>query len=200
LPEVEIMKQCKACYLIVFIITLILFTSASLTQGADRPEYTRTAHEYVAPDVTLVNQDGKKVNFKSLVKEGKVVILDFIFGTCTTICPVLSASFVNFQNRLGPAAGKAHLISISIDPEHDTPKVLKEYLKKFRAKPGWDFLTGSRENIDRVTSAFDAYTSDKMQHFPLTFVYSPVQNRWFRIDGLVATSELMAEYQKALSR
>ena len=126
--------------------------------------------------------------------------MDFIFGTCTTICPVLSASFVNFQNKLGLDAGKVQLVSISIDPEHDTPKVLKAYLKRYRAKPGWDFLTGNRENIERVTNAFGSYTPDKMQHYPLTFVYSPVQDVWFRIDGLVATAELMEEYQKALKR
>jgi protein SCO1/2 len=77
---------------------------------------------------------------------------------------------------------------------------LKEYLKKFRAKPGWDFLTGEKGDIESVMNAFNAYTADKMAHYPLTFVYSPVQNRWFRIGGLVATSELMDEYQKALKR
>jgi protein SCO1/2 len=107
---------------------------------------------------------------------------------------------VNFQDKLRAEASKVQLVSISIDPEHDTPKVLKAYLKSYKAKPGWDFLTGSRENIERVTNAFNAYSSDKMQHYPLTFVYSPVQDRWFRIDGLVATSELMAEYKKALKR
>ena len=192
--------QAKAFHLSALMIALIFFTSASWAYGADRPEYKRTVHNYIVPDVTLLNQDGKKVNFKSFVKQGKVVIMDFIFGTCTTICPVLSASFVNFQNKLGPESGKVQLISISIDPEHDSPKVLKDYLKKFRAKPGWDFLTGSRESIERVSNAFDAYTSDKMAHFPLTFVYSPIQDRWFRVDGLVATSELMEEYKKALSR
>ena len=194
------MTQAKAFHLFAFLIALIFFTSASGAYGADRPEYKRTVHNYIVPDVTLLNQDGKKVNFKSFVKQGKVVIMDFIFGTCTTICPVLSASFVNFQNKLGPESGKVQLISISIDPEHDSPKVLKDYLKKFRARPGWDFLTGSRESIERVSNAFDAYTSDKMAHFPLTFVYSPIQDRWFRVDGLVATSELMEEYKKALSR
>ena len=194
------MTQPRAFHLSALLIALIFFTSASWVYGADRQEYKRTVHNYVVPDVTLMNQDGKKVNFKAFVKQGKVVMMDFIFGTCTTICPVLSASFVNFQNRLGPEAGKVQLISVSIDPEHDSPKVLKDYLKKFRAKPGWDFFTGSKENVERVSTAFDAYTGDKMAHYPLTFVYSPVQDRWFRVDGLVATSELMTEYQKALMR
>ena len=115
-------------------IIITLFMSFPITGecGSDRPEYKRTVHGYVVPDVTLVNQDGKKVQLKSFLVQDKVVILDFIFGTCTTICPVLSASFVNFQNKLGVDAGKVRLVSVSIDPEHDSPKVLKTYLKKFR--------------------------------------------------------------------
>lgn len=179
---------------------LSLLSPVSGICGPDRPEYKRTVHNYIIPDVTLVNQDNKKVQLRSFLKQDKVIVLDFIFGTCTTICPVLSASYVNFQNKMGNEAGKVQLLSISIDPEHDSPKVLKTYLTRYRAKPGWDFLTGSKENIERVMNAFNAYVSDKMQHYPLTFVYSPVQDRWFRIDGLVATSELMDEYQKALKR
>lgn len=196
----EVMQQCMGFTLGGFLIALIFLFSANTAQGAEKPEYKKSIHGYVMPDVMLVNQDGKKVQFKSLIKQGKVIILDFIFGTCTTICPVLSASFVSFQSRLGPDSGKVQLISISIDPEHDTPRVLKEYLKKFRAKPGWDFLTGSRDNINRVMTAFDAFTADKMAHKPLTFVYSPVQDRWFRIYGLTGTSELIYEYQEALKR
>ena len=188
-------------YHVAIMLIVILCSPLTGTYGSERPEYTRTIHEYAIPDVALLNQDGKKMQLKSFLRpKDKVIILDFIFGTCTTICPVLSASFVNFQNKLGAEAGKVQLVSISIDPEHDTPTVLKAYLKRYKAKPGWDFLTGSRENIERVTNAFNAYTSDKMQHYPLTFIYSPVQDRWFRIDGLVATSELMEEYKKALKR
>ena len=191
----------RICKLIAIIIVMIMCFPIAGACGSERPEYKRTVHGYVVPYVTLTNQDGQKVNLKSFLKQrDKVIIMDFIFGTCTTICPVLSASFVNFQNKLGLDAGKGQLVSISIDPEHDTPKVLKAYLKRYRAKPGWDFLTGNRENIERVTNAFGSYTPDKMQHYPLTFVYSPVQDVWFRIDGLVATAELMEEYQKALKR
>jgi len=185
------------CSIILF---AMLCSSESLICAAERPEYKRTVHDYVMPDVSLINQDGKAVALKSLTSEGRIVILDFIFGTCTTICPVLSASFADFQTRFGAGAGSVQLVSISIDPEHDTPKILKEYLKKFKAKPGWDFFTGSRENIDRVMKAFDAFSADKMAHFPLTFVYSPAQKRWFRVSGLVSTSELMSEYQRALAQ
>jgi protein SCO1/2 len=196
----ESMNKNKRLPVGIILIAFIFLSSMGAAQGAEKPDYKKSIHNYVMPDVTLVNQLGKKVQFKNIVKQGKVVILDFIFGTCTTICPVLSASFVSFQSRLGAESGKVHLVSISIDPEHDTPKVLREYLKTFRAKPSWDFLTGNRDSINRVMRAFDAFTADKMAHFPLTFVYSPAQDKWFRIDGLTGTSELMYEYKEALKR
>lgn len=107
--------------------------------------------------MTLVNQEGKSVRLKSLLESGKPVVVDFIFGTCTTISPVLSACFSNLQSKLGDDSQKVHLVSISIDPENDTPKVMREYLTRYRANPGWDFLTGSREDIDTVMKSFNAY-------------------------------------------
>jgi len=75
---------------------------------------------------------------------------------------------------------------------------MKDYLKKYHAKPGWDFLTGSRGDIDQVMRAFDAYISNKMYHFPLTIIRSPRDGKWIRINGLMSSSELMAEYRKVI--
>ena len=80
-----VLAQFKKLSSVVLIISLIISFFASEVFGADRPPYIRTIHDYRMPDVTLFNQDGGKVRFKSLVTQGKVVILDFIFGTCTTI-------------------------------------------------------------------------------------------------------------------
>ena len=162
--------------------------------GAAEKRYQRSVEKYTVPDVVLVNQDGSKVRFKSFLETDRPVMLDFIYGTCTTICPVLSASFVNLQQKLGADVHKVRLVSISIDPENDTPKVMKDYLKKYRAKPGWDFFTGSRADIDQVMRAFSAYIPNKMSHFPLTLIRSPKDGRWIRINGLMSSSELMDEY------
>jgi protein SCO1/2 len=166
--------------------------------AAQKPEYKRTTERYEAPDVVLINQNGKKVRLKDLLKSDKPVLLDFIYGTCTTICPVLSAGYTNLQNKLGPQVNNVRLVSISIDPEHDTPEVMLAYLKRYRAKPGWDFLTGNREDINKVMRAFDAYVPNKMAHYPLTLLKSPFQDKWVRVYGLISTSELMAEYGKLL--
>lgn len=178
---------------------LIAFMSLTLTAGpahADSKKYKRSVEIYSIPNVVLVNQDGKKVRFASLLNGDQPVIVDFIYGTCTTICPVLSAGFVNLQNKLGPASQNVRLVSITIDPEHDTPKIMKEYLKRYRAKPGWDFLTGSRADIDAVMRAFDAYIPDKMSHYPLNLMRIPKDGRWVRLFGLMSSREFLEEYQR----
>jgi protein SCO1 len=180
-------------------ILLLLFAVLPLvTQPATAEElkYKRTIENYTMPDVTLVNQNGARVKLKNLINSDKPVVVDFIYGTCTTICPVLSAGFVNLQQKLGQNSTNVNLVSISIDPENDTPKVMKEYLKRYRAKPGWDFLTGSRSDIDKVMYAFNAYIPNKMYHYPLTLIRNPKDGKWVRIFGLTSTSEFMNEYKK----
>lgn len=180
--------------LVLICCTLMLATAPA---GAAVQKYQRTVERYQVPDVVLVNQNGKKVRLKELVQSNKPVIIDFIYGTCTTICPVLSASFTNLQRKLGTDAhNRVHLISVSIDPENDTPKVMREYLKRYRAQPGWDFLTGSREDIDKVMRAFDAYIPDKMSHFPLNLMRSPKDGTWVRLNGLMSTANFLQEFQK----
>lgn len=164
---------------------------------AAEKKYQRTTESYTLPDLVLINQDGKKVRIKSLETSDKPVVVDFIFGTCTTICPVLSVGYATLQQRLGVDSQKVHLVSISIDPENDTPKVMKEYLKRYRAKPGWDFLTGSRADIDKVMKAFNAYIPNKMSHYPLTLIKPSHEKSWTRIFGLLSSSEFIEETRKA---
>jgi len=180
-------------------LTLVLVTAlgAPATLSAAEPAYRRTVESYTMPDVTLINQDGRRVKFKKLMDSDKPVVVDFIFGTCTTICPILSVGYSNLQQKLGSDSQKVHLVSISIDPENDTPKIMKEYLKRYRAKPGWDFFTGSRKDIDAVMRAFNAYIPNKMSHYPLTLIKSPQESGWIRIFGLLSSSEFMEETKKA---
>jgi protein SCO1 len=184
-------RACLSMGLLVAAITLV-----PLSAGAESAKrYKRSVENYRVPDVELVNQDRQKVRLQELLAVDKLVMLDFIYGTCTTVCPVLSAGFSNLQKKLGPDAEKLQLVSITIDPEHDTPEVMLEYLQRYRRKPGWDFLTGSSEDIDKVMHAFDAYVPNKMNHYPLTLMRGPGGQDWIRIYGLIGTADLMAEYQ-----
>lgn len=87
---------------------------------------------YTLPLVRLVNQDGIEMDLSAFLASNKFVVVDFIFTTCTTICPVLSAGLVNFHKTLGEEADNVKFISISIDPEHDKPDVLKAYSRNTR--------------------------------------------------------------------
>lgn len=187
-------------YVMSMLLVLIAVIMAVSPAHAESKKYRRTVENYKIPDITLVNQDGKKIRFSTLLNSNQPVIVDFIYGTCTTICPVLSAGFINLQNKLGPASQNVRMISITIDPEHDTPNVMKEYLKRYRAKPGWDFLTGSRADIDAVMRGFNAYIPDKMSHYPLNLIRNPKDGSWVRLFGILSSKEFLEEYQSVAGK
>ncbi len=189
--------QTLLTYLLLLIMAVVLPSSPA---QAESKSYKRSVERYTIPDIVLVNQDGKKVRLQSILKGDTPVVVDFIYGTCTTICPVLSAGFLNLQNKLAATGGTVRLVSITIDPENDSPKVMKAYLKRFRAKPGWDFLTGSRADIDTVMKAFNAYIPDKMSHYPLNMIRSPKDGTWVRLFGLLSSREFLAEYQSVAGK
>ena len=110
-----------------------------------------------APEFTLTNQDGKRVALKDL--RGKVLAITFIFASCTDTCPVLTAKMVALQNRLGADFGaKVYFVSITVDPERDSPGVLKRYGEAYKANPaGWAFLTGTAAEIREVTKRYGIY-------------------------------------------
>ena len=162
--------------------------------------YTRTVARYELPDVMLVSMDGTKTVLTSTLKQDGPVMLQFIFTTCPTICPVMSSIFSAAQDKLGDDLGKVRMISISIDPEHDTPERLRDYARKFRARRQWLFLTGSAEDIAAVQKAFDAYRGSKMRHEPLTFLRAAPAEPWVRLDGLMTSTQLVAEYKLLTAR
>lgn len=184
-----------SCFIALF--ATLLLNPPELCAGEKR--YKRTLATYTIPDVKLINQDREEINLKEFLNTGKPVLLDFIYGTCTTICPVLSAGFANMQKKLGSEVDKVHFVSISIDPEYDTPEVMRKYLNRYRAKPGWNFFTGTRKDIDVAMHAFDAYVPNKMSHYPLTFLWIPGNKEWVRIYGMISTKDLMAEYQRLMN-
>lgn len=186
--------------LLFFLLIFLTVTTPVTSAHAASKSYKRTVEKYKVPDIVLVNQDGTKVRLQSLLTGDTPVIVDFIYGTCTTICPVLSAGFVNLQGKLAITGHKVRLVSITIDPENDTPKIMKEYLKRYRAKPGWDFLTGSRTDIDSVMRAFNAYIPDKMSHYPLNMIRNPKDGSWLRLFGIMSSREFLEEYQSVVGK
>jgi protein SCO1/2 len=140
------------------------------------------------------------VRLRDLLSTGDAVMVNFIFTTCTTICPVMTKVFADTRGELGGDAKKVRMISISIDPENDTPVRLKAYAKKFGADAQWKFLTGRVEDIASVQRAFNAYSSDKMEHTPLTLFRPARSSSWVRMDGFATPDQLVAEYRGSAAR
>jgi protein SCO1/2 len=154
----------------------------------------RTEIAYTMPDVRLVRQDGKTMSLKDALGDDKAVVVNFIYTTCTTICPLSSQVFAQFESKLGDLKSGVHLVSFSIDPEQDTPARLVEYAKKFHAGKNWDHYTGTLEASVAVQKAFDAYRGDKMNHGPLTLMRAAHGKTWVRLDGFASADDLLMEY------
>jgi len=155
--------------------------------------------EYNIPPVTLVRDDGKSISLPEEMNDGRPVVLNFIFTSCGSICPLMSQVFSQFQRKLGPEADKVHLMSISTDPEQDTPARLTEYAKKFGAGPEWQHYTGTLDASLKAQRAFDVYRGDKMSHSPVTLLRAAPGQPWRRIDGFVTPDELLQEYRRLVA-
>ena len=111
------------------------------------------------PNVSLTTQDGKTVHLYDDLLKGKTVVVNLIYTHCQDSCPLETARLAQVQHMLGDRVGKdIFFYSISIDPENDTPEVLKGYAEKFHAGPGWLFLTGKKADIDLVGKKLGLYS------------------------------------------
>jgi len=159
----------------------------------------RSTVQYTVPVVTLVRDDGKSVSLPEEMNDGKPVVLDFIFTSCGSICPLMSQVFSEFQRKLGTEAAQVHLISISTDPEQDTPERLTEYAQQFHAGPAWRHYTGTLAASLTAQRAFDVYRGDKMSHTPVILLRAAPGQPWRRIDGFATPDELIHEYRQLLA-
>lgn len=161
--------------------------------------YRRAVVAYTVPPVTLVDMHGTALTLDTALRHDGPVLLQFVYTTCSTTCPVMSGLFAALQAQFGSELAPAQLLSITIDPEHDTLARLQEYARQFRAGPQWRFLTGRRDDILAVQKAFDAYRGTRMRHEPGTYLRASPDTPWLRLDGLLSAAELMAEYRRLLT-
>ena len=172
--------------------------SMHMSMPGEQDGYVRTLANYTIPDVKLVDADGTGVPLRTTLAD-RPVILNFIFTSCGAICPVMSRIFSQVQTALGPEREKVRMVSISIDPEQDTPAVLKAYADKYGAGPQWEMLTGSLKDSIAVQRAFDVYRGDKMDHLPVTFLRAASGKPWVRLDGFASAADILHEYRQLTS-
>ena len=158
--------------------------------ASEKPEVEEVS-DLKIPDVTVLDQDGTPKRFYTDLVKDKVVAVNFVFTTCTTICPPMGANFAKLQKLLGERAGQdVHLISVSVDPNTDTPERMKAWGQKFGAAPGWTLVTGDREEITHLLKSLGVYTASIADHSPLVLLGNDARHQWTRAYGLAAPAKL----------
>src|ERR1700754_1961230 len=151
------------------------------------------------PDAPVIDQHGKQLNFYSDLIKGKTVAINFVFTTCTAICPSLTATFRRVQQDAATRGVDVQLISVSVDPTTDTPERLNDYATKFKAGPNWTFVTGDKARIDSVLQGLGAAVSNKNDHTPMILIGNDSSAYWTRAYGLTSPTrivDLLAEATK----
>ena len=152
------------------------------------------ASRVVVPDETVVDQDGKPVKFYSELVQNKVVVISLSYTTCEAICSMQGQNLAKLQERLADQLGKdVHIISISLDPERDSPERLKAWGKKFGVRAGWKLVTGGKQEIDRIIKAFTGGPPEKEEHsLSLTLhIGNDSTGKWITAYGLTDPERLV---------
>ena len=185
--------------LLAFGIGLALAHSADEHTGHDMAASTaspETARIRFA-DVALLDQDGKVVSLEKDLVSNKIVVMGFIYTSCTTVCPVVSSIMGKVQKQLGARVGtEVQLVSISIDPQRDDPQRLNDYARNFQKGPGWSWLTGSPQSVEATLKGLGAYSGGFENHSPLILVGAGNNRFWTRYYGLTEPTELARAVEK----
>ncbi len=181
------------------VLTLAALVTVGTAARGDEGGAKRSTAMYTIPQVQLVRDDGKRVMLQDEFKDGKPVVMTFIFTTCTTICPLISKTLLKLQNGLGPDRDRVHIVSVSIDPEEDTPSRLTAYAKELHAGPEWHHYTGTVQAIIATARAFDVYRGDKMGHTPVILLRPEPDKPWVRFDGFPTPDQLLREIRSEVA-
>ena len=175
--------------------------AAATKRAVEAVDAKATAAAAYRPNLELQTQDGKTVRFYDDLVAGRVALINFMFTTCTSICPPMTANLAQVQRLLKEDMGdRVVLISISVDPETDTPAVLKAYAERYAAGPGWYFLTGPRDRIDAVVSKLGDNSRDKLKHSGMLLIGNDPARTWIKGFAMAPPEEIAAAVRKMLGR
>lgn len=151
--------------------------------------------------LTLVNQYGEDVDLDRDIIGDRIVVIDFVYTTCTTVCPVVSSIFSMVQDRLGDRMNReVALITITVDPSRDTPHRLLSYSKNFNPGDGWSWLTGDKKSVDKILTALGAYTPNFEDHPAMVLVGDEQSSEWYRLYGFPAPDAIEAKVIDLLNK
>ena len=165
--------------------------AAATSEPKATGESTSSFSSMNIPDAQVLDQNGKELKFYSDLVKNKTVAINFIFTTCTAICPSLAATFRRVQQDAAARGVEVQLISVSVDPTTDTPERLRDFAAKFKAGPNWTFVTGDKARIDSVLQALGAAVSNKNDHTPMMLIGNEASDYWTRAYGLTSPVKIV---------
>ncbi len=191
---------------------VVLIATWLVAAGADRPLFADGRSDAGRPsvwasrfaNVVLRTQDNREVRFYDDLVKGKLVVIGFMFTSCKELCPRGAENLARVQEALGERMGRdVFFISITVDPEHDTPAVLKEYAKRFHARPGWVFATGSAADVDlirRQLGAYDADSNDRTSHTGMLIYGNDATGSWARMPVTLSATTITASLLRLVAQ
>lgn len=159
---------------------VVLFAAAMLAATPSKAQSRPWGANYI-PNLTVMTQNGEPVHFYDDLVKGKIVIISFIYTSCTDICPLTTARMAQLEEKLGDMVGReVFMLSMTVDPERDTPQRLKEYSTAFRAGPGWSFVTGKPEDIRAINYKFGERSQILSEHRNEIVIGNDATGEWQR--------------------
>jgi protein SCO1/2 len=167
----------------------LLFVLLLVTAGAALAQESGAAHYFA--NLTLTDQDGRRVDLYQDLMKGKVVAINSFFTSCAGSCPVMAKTFQHVQEKLGDRIGRdVFLISITVDPTVDTQAMLKKYATEWKAQRGWTFLTGSKDEVAAALKKLGLFVEDRTTHQNLILVGNDRTGLWKKLFGLAKPDEI----------
>lgn len=151
-------------------------------------DHLRQAGRNYFTDVMLTDQNGKEVRFYSDLIAGRVVVINSFFASCNGSCPVMTGTFRKIQSKLGD---RVQLISISVDPEADTPAQLQRFAKEAGAQANWHFITGDRARVFSALQKLGLKTDLKENHSAVVLIGNEPKGVWKKAFGLAQSDDVM---------
>ncbi|WP_407279416.1 SCO family protein [Aromatoleum evansii] len=152
------------------------------------------------PDVLLLDQNSKERRLKSEVIGDRIVVMDFVYTSCTTVCPVVSAIMGEVQQKLGGKVGReVALVSLTVDPVRDTPARLRDYARSRGAGAGWSWLTGSTTAVNDTLKGLGTWTPNFEDHPVVMMVGDGRTGKWTRFYGFADPAMLVAQVESLIA-
>jgi len=151
-------------------------------------------------NTVLINQHGEKMKFYEDLLKDKIVVINAFYAECVGACSPMHNSIEQVQKHFGDRVGEdIYLISITVDPAHDTLEVLDQYAEKFMATKGWYFLSGDIENVNFVQKKLGQYAENRESHSTILLVGNVKTGLWKKVNGLSPSNDIIGVIESVVN-